>query len=119
MTLEKIMHELVRVEDDWFGLRYLTPNKPQLIITHKGYYRVVIDEHGHLENDDALLGTCIRAANARGWEMMLAARSQGSGYVEIWDKQAEHGALLGQGDHLKSPAIAAALALLEAHGVTV
>jgi hypothetical protein len=118
--LQKIMQELARVEPDWFRLREIVPNSWELVIARRFYYRVVIDRHAYLDDDDAFLGTLIRAAQARGWHTGHASIPNKWSIFFIDKKITTDGSLvrLSEVRH-ENLAIAAALALLEAHGVRV
>lgn len=117
--LQKIMQELARVEPDWFRLREIVPNSWELVIARRFYYRVVIDRHAYLDDDDAFLGTLIRAANAREWGTYHSQSRRELAFFGI-DKMGmdETKPQIAEVRH-ENLAIAAALALLEAHGVTV
>jgi hypothetical protein len=121
--LQKIMQELARVEPDWFQIEprddifSFCANRGDDSIMyrwHNNRFSVVHSEN--FTDYDSILGAVIDAAQARGWGMILIAPREGASRATIVSPTP----ICELADQESSIlAIAAALALLEAHGVEI
>ncbi len=119
MDMQKLVSALARVEPDWFSREnhenYLLINRPDR--NGNFWHEIYLLKLPMLKrHTDVFLGAVIDAAQARGWGMILIAPREGASRATIVSPtpicelaDQEHSIL----------AVAAALALLEAHGVRV